>query len=66
MRAYGMTRLQDGDDDVAGCVSHGRATAVYSINGRSYRSLRGGKKSKRRRWIKKQARQIAKRECERF
>ena len=63
MRAYGMTRLQNGDNDVAGCAAHGRATTVYSVDGHSYRSLRGGKKSRHRRWIKRQARIEGKRAC---
>lgn len=64
MKPYGMTRSQFDDVDVAGSITHGRATAVYSVNGRSYRSLRNGKKSRNRRWIKRQARIEGKRTTE--
>ena len=63
MKAYGLTKMQVGDDDVGGCREIGRKTSIYSINGRAYRSLRGGKKAKIRRVIKRVARQEGKKLC---
>ena len=65
MKAYGMTRDEFNDTDVAGCVSNGRATATYNLAGRngethSYHSLRKGKKAAKRRVLKRKARQEAK------
>lgn len=56
MKPYGMKRNDSGDVDVAGCIANGRATAVYSVDGRAYRSLSGGKKAAIRRRAKRVAR----------
>jgi len=63
MKPYGMTRQNAGDTDVAGCRENGHKTSVYSINGRSYRSLRNGKKAGIRRHAKRAARNINKNLC---
>lgn len=65
MKAYGMTRLDAGDDDKGGCVAAGRATGVYAVSGpggdsRAFHSLRGGRKAKVRRRMKRAARREAK------
>lgn len=56
MKPYGMSKIHSGDCDVAGCIENGRATRVYSITGRAYKALRGGKKAHRRRQHKRAAR----------
>lgn len=61
MKPYGMTRLDHGDLDDAGCAGNGRATLAYAVPGRggdarAYRSLRGGKKARARRPAKRAAR----------
>jgi len=67
MKAYGMTRLEAGDDDKAGCVEAGRATGVYAVSGpggdmRAFHSLRGGRKAKVRRRVKRAARRASREE----
>lgn len=56
MKPYGMNKTDAADQDVAGCRSNGRATRVYSVSGRAYRGLRGGKKARNRRYHKRVAR----------
>lgn len=63
MKPYGMTKLETSDVDCGGCCENGRATAVYSLNGRAFRSLRGGKKAAARRHAKRRARRQGKAEC---
>lgn len=64
MKAYGMTRSDAGDTDVAGCVAHGRATRIYNLKPHAYRSLRNGKKAAIRRHAKRAARLEGKQQCE--
>lgn len=56
MKAYGLSRLESSDDDALGSAGNGRATRVYSITQRSYKSLRNGKKASARRSHKRRAR----------
>lgn len=61
MKPYGMTRVDSGDTDVAGCVGNGRATRVAAVpkhgaDAHTFRSLRGGKKARARRSAKRAAR----------
>jgi len=56
MKPYGMDRLQAGDTDARGCAEGGRATRIYNVKARAYRSLRGGKKATVRRRLKRAAR----------
>lgn len=56
MKAYGLSRREAGDTDVGGCRYNARATAIYSLNSRAYRSLRNGKKVRLRRSDKRTAR----------
>lgn len=72
MKPYGMTRLDHGDLDAAGCAGNGRATLAYAVPGRggdarAYHSLRGGKKARVRRLAKRAARRegAAEARCER-
>jgi hypothetical protein len=68
MKPYGMTRLNAGDDDAGGCKDNGRATRVYNLPGpggdvRAYRALRGGRKARVRRIIKRAARRANRVAC---
>lgn len=63
MKPYGMTKLEASDVDCAGAAANGRATAIYNIKKRAYRSLRGGKKAAARREAKRRARRQGKAEC---
>lgn len=68
MKALGMTRLDAGDVDCAGCSGNGRATRVYNLpskggDTRAFRSLRGGKKASVRRLAKRVARAEGKALC---
>lgn len=56
MKPYGMNRRDHDDTDCAGSRENGRATRVYNIKARAYRSLRGGKKAAARRIHKRVAR----------
>lgn len=56
MKPYGMTKLLSRDTDVLGCIQNGRATRVYSLTGRAFRGLRGGRKDAARRLHKRRAR----------
>jgi len=64
MKPYGMSRMEHGDTDVAGCIYNARSTAVYSLSGRAYRSLRNGKKARLRRVEKRAARTAGDREAQ--
>jgi len=63
MHAYGLSREEDGDRDVGGCVTNGRATRIYSLGRRAYRSLRNGKKRIIRRIIKRIERRRGNAQC---
>ena len=63
VKPYGMTRLEASDVDCAGCAENGRATAIYNIKKRAYRSLRKGKKAAARRHAKRRARREGKAQC---
>ena len=61
MKAYGLSRRDAGDDDVAGCTGFGRATRVAMVpahggDAATFHSLRGGKKAAVRRLLKRAAR----------
>lgn len=65
MKPYGLSRMEAGDDDASGCSTHGRASGVYNLAGksgdtRSYRSLRRGKKASVRRTFKRRERNAGK------
>lgn len=64
MKAYGMTRRDAGDTDVAGCIENGRATRIYNLKPHAYRSLRNGKKAAVRRHAKRVARSEGKQACQ--
>ena len=71
MKAYGMTRFDAGDLDVAGCTANGRATRVAMIPGpggdaRTFHALRGGKKAAARRPAKRRARAEGRAACTDF
>ena len=68
MRPYGLTRLEHGDTDTRGAIDNGRATAVYARpahggDAPALRALRGGKKAKRRRTLKRRARAASRALC---
>lgn len=63
MKPYGLNRIEAGDLDVAGCINGGRATHLYSITQRAFRSLREGAKNFRRRIHKRRARAESKKLC---
>ena len=63
MKAYGLNRIEAGDTDVAGCINGGRATRLGHLKEHTFRSLRGGCKSKHRRIHKRRARAESKELC---
>jgi len=68
MKPYGIQRRDLGEDDSRGAIDNGRATAVYARpahggDAPALRALRGGKKAKRRRTLKRRARAASRAMC---
>lgn len=62
MKAYGLSRREAGDVDIAGCRCNGRSTHIASRSHQLH-SLRGGKKNTTRRILKRLARNEGRRAC---
>lgn len=68
MKPYGIQRRDYQDDDSRGSIDNGRATAVYALakhggDAHAHHALRGGKKAKRRRTLKRRARAASRAMC---
>lgn len=68
MRPYGIQRRDHAEDDSRGAIDNGRATAVYAhakhgSDAHAHHALRGGKKSAKRRALKRRARAQSRAAC---